>query len=62
MNIYLQFISFLHTDKTQVVEIFPHEILPPYLFYTFNNTSADVLATQGTRVSANHDTDYVEPE
>ena len=31
INIYLHFVSFLHTDTTQVVEIFPRERHePPY--------------------------------
>ena len=44
---YLQFVSFLHTDKTQVVEIPPRE--RPGLA---NIMATDALATQGARVSA----------
>ena len=45
MNIYLHFMSFLYTNKTQVVEI-PLRVRqgPAY--------SAEVLATQGARASA----------
>ena len=45
-NIYLHFMSFLHMDMTQVVEILPH------LFYIVHTMSADVLATQGARASS----------
>ena len=49
---YLHFMSFLHIDKTQVVEIFPQvrkELT--YLFNIVNIKDADVLATQGARAS-----------
>ena len=48
---YLQFISFLHTDMTQVVYIPPHKI-STYLFYIVNIMGTDVLAIQGARASA----------
>ena len=41
INIYLHFVSYLHIDTTQVVEIFPQT----YLFYIVNIMAADVLAT-----------------
>ena len=49
-NIYLHFISLLHTNKTQVVEIPPR--VRQGLFYIINIMAADVLATQGARASA----------
>ena len=49
---YLQFISFLHTDKSQVAEILPHVRQELNLFYIANIMGADVLATQGARASA----------
>ena len=48
---YLQFISFFHTDKTQVVEIFPRE-RPGLAHFTVNIIAADDLAMQGARASA----------
>ena len=44
---YLQFISFLHIDMTQVVEILTH------VRQKLNIKGADVLATQGAMASAN---------
>ena len=44
---YLQFVSLLHTDKTQVVEIPPHE--RPELA---NIMATDNLATEVARASA----------
>ena len=45
--------SFLHTNKTQVVEIPPRVRQgPTRLFYIINIMAADVLATQGARASA----------
>ena len=41
---YLHFVSFLHIDTTQVVEILP-QIRQNYLFYLVNIMAADVLAT-----------------
>ena len=54
INIYLQFMSFLHTDETQVVEIPPRVRQgPAYSTYiVINIMAADVLATQGARASA----------
>ena len=48
---YLQFLSFLHTDMTQVVEILSCD-KDKDLFYIVNIMGADVLATQGPRASA----------
>ena len=50
-KIYLYFISFLHVDMTQVVEILP-QVRRTYLSYMVNIMGADVLATQGARASA----------
>ena len=45
INISLHFVSFLHIDTTQVVEIFPQIRQEPTLFYIVNIMAADVLAT-----------------
>ena len=45
INIYLHFVSFLHIDATQVVEILPQIRQEPYLFYIVSIMAADVLAT-----------------
>ena len=49
INIYLQFMSLLHIDMTQVVEILPHVKQGPKLI---SSMVADDLATQGARASA----------
>ena len=49
IKMYLHFISFLHTDTTQVVEIIP--CVRQELNYA-NIMDADVLVTQGARASA----------
>ena len=49
---YLHFMSFLHTDMTQVVEILPQVRPGTYLFYRVSIMGADALATQGARASA----------
>ena len=52
-NINLYFMSFLHIDMTQLVEILPQVRQgPTYLFYIVNIMVADVLATKGARASA----------
>ena len=51
---YLQFISFLHTDMTQGVEIFPHVRLE-LTYSTVNIMGPDGLAMQGARASATTD-------
>ena len=51
INMYLHFMSFLRTDKTQVVEIPPRVRQGP-VYYIINIMAADVLATQGARASA----------
>ena len=48
INMYLQLLSFLHTDIKQVVEILP--LLRQE--YIGNMVGTDVLATQGARASA----------
>ena len=48
---YLHFMSFLHIDMTQVVEILP-QIGQGYPIYIVNIMAAGVLATQGARTSA----------
>ena len=45
IDIYLHFVSFLHIDSTQVVEILPLNKTRTYLFYVVNIMTADVLAT-----------------
>ena len=50
--IYLRFMSFLHIDIIQVVEILPQVWQDLNLFYIINIMGADVLATQGARASA----------
>ena len=45
IKIYLHFVSFLHIDMTQVVEILPQVRQEHYLFYIVNIMAADVLAT-----------------
>ena len=54
INIYLHLMSFLHTSKTQVVEIPPWVRQgPAYSTYrVINIMAADVLATQGARAWA----------
>ena len=53
INIYLYFVSFLHIDTMQVVEILPQiRQEPTGLFCIVNIMAADVLATQGARASA----------
>ena len=47
----MQFISFLHTNMTQVIEILPH-VKQKYLFNIVNIIVVDVPATQGARASA----------
>ena len=49
---YLQFLSFLHTDITQVVEILPHVTQGLYLVYIVNILGADDLVMQGAGASA----------
>ena len=49
---YLHFMSFLQTNKIQVVEIPPRVRQGRAFFYTLNTMAADVLATQGARASA----------
>ena len=44
INIYLHFVSYLHIDTTQIVEILP-QIRQEYLFYIVNIMAADALAT-----------------
>ena len=48
-NIYIHFMSFLHIDMTQVVEML--SLVRIYLFYMANIIGADDLATQGARAS-----------
>ena len=51
---YLQFISFFHTDMTQVVEILPHDLydeILPFLHCQYHLCQDN----------SNHDADYVEP-
>ena len=50
-KMYIQFISFLHTDMAQVVGNLLLCKTRNYLFYTVNIMSADVLMTQGARAS-----------
>ena len=52
INIYSHFMSLLHTDFTQVVEMASSSNTRTYLFYMVNTMGADVLASQGTRASA----------
>ena len=52
INIYLHFMSFLHTTETRVVEIPPRVIHRTCLFYIINIMAADVLAMQGAKASA----------
>ena len=52
INIYLHFMSFLHTNKTQVAENSSSSKTRTCLFYMINIMAADVLATQGARASA----------
>ena len=52
---YSQFLSFLHTDTTKVVEILPRVRQGPTLIFKSSCSqylSADDLATQGARISA----------
>ena len=58
MEMYLQFMSFPHTDMSEVVELLPTKT---HLFYIVNIMGADVPATRGAGINS-HDTDYVEPE
>ena len=52
-NIYLHFMSFLHTDMTQVVEMLPSSSkIRTYLFNMVNIMCADVLAPCVARASA----------
>ena len=51
-NIYLHFISFLHIDKAQVVQIVSQVRQGLTLFYIVNIMGADVLLTQGARASS----------
>ena len=51
-NIYLPFMSFLHIDMMQVVEILPQVRQELNLLYIVNIMGADVLATQGAKASA----------
>ena len=54
-NIYFHFMSNLHIDTTQVVEILPISSMSrTYLFYIVNITDADVSISS-------HDMNYVEP-
>ena len=50
---YLQFVSFLHTDMTQIVLLSNPSSCKTktYLVYIVNITAADDLATQGARAS-----------
>ena len=48
---YLQFISFLHTDMTQVHKILPRE-RQGLAYFTINIIDADDMVTLGARVSA----------
>ena len=59
MKIYLQFISFLHTDMAQVVEILPH-VSKTAIYLFCNMMGADVLVTQKAKPSATHGIVYVE--
>ena len=52
IKMYLQFISFLHIDMTQVVEILPYLKTRTCVFYTVKIMGADALVTQRARVSA----------
>ena len=51
-NICLHFMSFLHIDMTQIVEILSSNKTITYLFCIVNSMGADVLVTQGARASA----------
>ena len=51
-NIYLHFMSFLHTDLTHVVETLNSCKTRTCLVYKINIMAADDLATQGVRASA----------
>ena len=44
INIYSYFVSFLHIDTIQVVEILPQKKTRIYQFYIVNIMAADVLA------------------
>ena len=48
----LHFISLLHIEMSQVIEIYPHESQEPWFFYTINIIAADGLGIQGDRASA----------
>ena len=53
IKMYLQFISFLHIDRTHTGSWNPLSCKTrTYLFYIVNIMGADVLATQGARASA----------
>ena len=57
INMYLHFVSFLHIDTTQVVEILPQT--RTYPLYIVNIMAADVaLRRQGI---SSHDIDLVKP-
>ena len=45
INIYLQFMSFLHIDMAHVLKNPPSSKIRTYIFYLVNIMSADVLAT-----------------
>ena len=51
INMYLHYMSFLHTDMQKIIEILPH-IRPGLIYFTVIIMVADVLATQGAKASA----------
>ena len=51
INMYLEFMSFLNTDRTQAAEI-RSQIRQGHTYITVNIMDADDLATQGARASA----------
>ena len=57
---YLQFISFLHSDESQVVEILPH--VRQDLTYSTWSKSWVMFGDIKSQGISNHDIDYIELE